>query len=118
MTAAFTLNALSHVNSVAGLDFDERGWRHCVEYEREAMRIVTFLEAVAPQRVSLLPSEVGAAGGREVRSFAAGERIFVEQSRKFNRVLMQRLAESAGLVLTRCWGDDDYLVVELRNGAT
>ena len=61
MTAAFTVNALRHVNAVAGLDFDWRhGWRHAARYVDAERAIVTHVHAVGPQ-VVLVPGVSGAA---------------------------------------------------------
>ena len=38
-TAAFTLNARSHANRVAGLDFDESQWRHEAVYDEVRVRV-------------------------------------------------------------------------------
>jgi uncharacterized SAM-dependent methyltransferase len=44
VTAAFTINALRHVNRVAGLDFDWRdGWCHEAKYSHDERAIVTHL---------------------------------------------------------------------------
>ena len=112
LTAAFTLNALRHVNQIAGLDFDwEHGWRHVAEYDQETMAIITHVEAVTPQ---VLCRGEGAAKQR-LRSFEVGQRIFVEQSRKFSREAVERLAAASGLSVARHWAakDEWHLVVEL-----
>ena len=52
ITAAFTLNALRHVNRIASLDFDwAHGWRHVAVYDEEREAIVTHVEALGPQTV-------------------------------------------------------------------
>ncbi|CAE8710788.1 unnamed protein product [Polarella glacialis] len=107
ITAEFTLNALLHVNELAGLNFSVHGWRHVAEYDRASSTIQTYVEAVGPQTVL-------DAQGRTVRSFKSGERIFMEQSRKFNTAGILHLSEAAGLALTRQWMSDDYMIVELR----
>ena len=108
-TAAFTLNALAHVNRVAGVDFDwEGGWRHVAEYDAALRAIVTHVEAVGPQEVRTT------ADGALLRRWADGDRIFVEQSRKFDKPTIARLA-AAGLALGRTWAADAdaYLLIEL-----
>ena len=109
-TAAFTLNALAHVNRVAGVDFDwEGGWRHVAEYDAALRAIVTHVEAVGPQEVRTT------ADGALLRRWADGDRIFVEQSRKFDKPTIARLATAAGLALGRTWAADAdaYLLIEL-----
>ena len=50
--------------------------------------------------------EEGAAGAI-VRTYQEGERIFVEQSRKFDAPSLERLCRSAGLFTRRTWSDTD-----------
>lgn len=107
VTAAFTLNILSCVNRLAGLDFCESGWKHVAEYDEESRSILTHVEAVRPQSVH---NE----NGQLLRTFEQGDRIFVERSVKFELSDISRLAEEAGLVATRHWSSNDYLIVELR----
>ena len=114
MTAAFTLNALRHVNSLAGLDFDwRRGWKHVAEYRHAERAIVTHIEAVGRQVVTAAP--LGASCGGFARTFANGERIFVEQSRKFDLQAISDLGTASGLCAARHWHSHDgyHLVVEL-----
>lgn len=110
-TAAFTLNALSHVNTVAGTDFQPSAWRHVADYDEDKKAIVTHVEAISPQLLTV-PSD-GGGGRRELRRFASGERIFMEQSRKFGQPVIQSLAQAAGMHLARSWSSDDYLICEL-----
>lgn len=113
-TAAFTLNALSHVNDITGTDFDTADWRHVAEYDAASTSVFTHVEARRAVVLSV-PAEGG--GRRELRRFAAGERVFVEQSRKFSEEETRRLAEAAGLRLSRSWASDDYLIAELVRGS-
>ncbi|EOD37585.1 hypothetical protein EMIHUDRAFT_252031 [Emiliania huxleyi CCMP1516] len=113
-TAAFTLNALSHVNDITGTDFDTADWRHVAEYDAASTSVRTHVEARRAVVLSV-PAEGG--GRRELRRFAAGERVFVEQSRKFSEEETRRLAEAAGLRLSRSWASDDYLIAELVRGS-
>lgn len=106
-TAAFTLNALTHVNRVAGFDFDEAQWRHDAIYDSKCSAIITHVEA----RVDVT---VHSAEGKPLRSFKAGEKIFMEQSRKFNETFIKNYAKSADLEPSRIWTDSHYLIVELR----
>ena len=129
VTAAFTLNALAHVNRVLGLDFDVTAWKHCAEYDEATCRIVTHVEALESQDLHQTTlkgqgrhQEKGASadaaqgpGGERalVRAFAAGDRIFMEQSRKFDPASVAALAARAGLATRREWGTDDYVIFEL-----
>ena len=47
------------------------------------------------------------ATGTIVRTYQDGERIFVEQSRKFDSPSLERLCRSAGLFTRRTWSDTD-----------
>ncbi len=187
VTAAFTLNALRHVNRVAGLDFDWRaGWYHEARYSMDERAIVTHLVARGEQTVreaapdgqgalvrtfqdgaprpaslrtrpassnlclclSLSPSlslslsrplspppplslpppslslpllSVSLYRPTPARSglrrpplrlvarlpLRAGERLFVEQSRKFDAASLDRLCRAAGLYTRRTWTDAD-----------
>lgn len=111
ITAEFTLNALVHVNRVAGLDFRTSGWKHVAAYDQTRSAIVTHVEAVGPQTVH-------DAAHRVVRKFKSGDRIFIEQSRKFSVASVSRLAAVAGLALSRQFVSDDYIIVELRRNQT
>mgnify|MGYP003685356669 CR=1 FL=1 len=110
-TAAFTLNALSHLNCIAGTDFVQSGWRHVAEYDIPTTSIITHVEALAPQVVTI-PSRDGS-GRIELRRFSTGDRIFVEQSRKFSEQSIRRLAGAAGMRVERYWASEDYLICEL-----
>lgn len=111
VTAAFTVNALAHVNRVAKFDFSTNGWKHVAEYDPARSSIVTHVEAVSEQKVC-------DPAGRVVRTFKSGDRIFMEQSRKFSVDGVSQLAHNAGLVLSRKWLNDDYLIVEMRRDQT
>lgn len=119
VTALFTLNALRHVNSVAGLDFDwEHGWKHVAVYDPERRAIVTHVEALRDMDVHRCVGN-GDDGQQQqrvlVRSFAKGERIFMETSRKFDHCSLASLAVVGGLQARRVWAaeDEHYLLVEL-----
>ena len=72
------------------------------------LRLRPHVQAVGAQRVR-------SRDGQILRVFAPGERIFMEQSRKFSLEAMQRLAAGAGLELARHWTNRDkyHLIVEL-----
>lgn len=97
VTAAFNLNALYHLNRVAGSDFDPLQWRHVARFDAEASRIEMHLEARAAV-------DVHWPGG--TRRFAAGERILTEYSCKYRRGDFAALLADAGFTPVRCWSDD------------
>ena len=94
VTAAFNLNALRHLNSAIGTDFDPRQWRHVAFYDETEGRIEMHLEARQPLVVRWPGAE---------RRFAAGERIHTENSYKYTRrrlrlaAARRRLSPAAGL---------------------
>ena len=108
ITARFTLNALTHVNNVAGLNFEVSKWKHVVEYDKDTARIITHVEALSTQ--SLMKS----GSSNELRRFEQGDRIYIEQSRKFSEAKMHQYAGAVGLNLSRRWSNGDFLIVELR----
>ena len=110
VTAAFTLNALRHVNGLASLDFNWRdGWRHDAVYSMSERGVVTHVQAVGIQTVS-------SADGAFSRTYADGERIFVEQSRKFDLDDISRIGSHARLRVSASWTSHDgyHLIVDLR----
>ena len=96
VTAAFNRNALLHLNSRFGFDFDLDGYTHRGFYNAAEGRIEMHLEARSPQVVHL--------GGRE-RRFAAGERIHTENSYKYDRPQFEALLRDAGFAEVRAWSD-------------
>jgi L-histidine N-alpha-methyltransferase len=97
VTAAFNLNALSHVNQLIGSDFNPDDWRHVAFFNREASRIEMHLEA----RADLLVHWRG--GGRR---FRRGERIHTENSYKYDIEGFARLLDKAGFRHTVAWTDE------------
>ncbi|HEX3140685.1 MAG TPA: L-histidine N(alpha)-methyltransferase, partial [Rhizobacter sp.] len=97
VTAAFNLNALTHINRLIGSDFDLAGWKHVAFFNREASRIEMHLEAVADVRVNW------PGGGR---SFARGERIHTENSYKYEIEGFAQLLDEAGFHRTVAWTDE------------
>ena len=72
VTAAFTINALRHINRTAALDFDWRhGWRHEARYVPHEAAVVTTLIALGEQTIRDT-SPTG--GARILRTFADGAR--------------------------------------------
>ena len=109
ITAAFTLNVLRHINAIAGLDFDWKygGWRHSAIYIPHERSIITHVQANGTQTIHTQDGQI-------VRTYVDGERIFVEQSRKFDIQDMTDYAKQTGLRLHRRWqsNDDYHLIVE------
>jgi uncharacterized SAM-dependent methyltransferase len=66
----------------------------------------TVRQTTTTTRAEEEEEEEGAAGAI-VRTYQEGERIFVEQSRKFDAPSLERLCRSAGLFTRRTWSDTD-----------
>jgi len=110
ITAAFTLNALRHINTIANLDFDYQygGWKHSALYSQCERSVITHVVANGMQTIHTTQD------GEIVRTYNDGEVIFVEQSRKFDVHDMKEYAKQTGLQLQRKWQmkDDYHLIVE------
>jgi len=107
ITAEFTLNSLSHVNRIAGLDFDTDKFRHVATYDEDQKAILTYVESLEDQIVKT-------DDGKSVLKLQKEDRIFMEQSRKFSSEMMRELGAQSGLMATRTWTTDDgcHLIVE------
>jgi L-histidine N-alpha-methyltransferase len=97
ITAQFTLNLLRRLNRDVGSDFDLEAFAHRARYVAAEGRIVTTLESLREQEVTV--------EGRRFR-FAAGERMQVEQSQKYTDARIATLAAEAGLRVVAGWNDD------------
>ena len=53
VTAAFNLNALTHLNRVAGADFEVSGFSHVARFDEASSRIEMLLEATRPMRLNV-----------------------------------------------------------------
>jgi len=96
VTAAFNLNALSHVNALLGSDFDLRDWRHCGFFDPELSRVEMHVE-------TRLEVDVTWPGG--ARHFEAGERIHTENSYKYRLEDFSLMLQRAGFRNVRSWTD-------------
>jgi dimethylhistidine N-methyltransferase len=97
VTAAFSLNALNHVNALIGSNFDTRDWRHRARYEKKRSRVELHLEAKRDVLVAWT-------GGS--RRFYDGERIHMENSYKYVPGDFRQLLNRAGFAQVRSWTDD------------
>ena len=96
VTAAFNLNALSHINAVLGSDFDLRDWRHCGFFDPGLSRVEMHVE-------TRLEVEVNWPGGS--RRFEAGERIHTENSYKYSVEEFGALLRRTGFHNVTAWTD-------------
>lgn len=100
ITAQFNLNAMSHINALAGTDFDLSLFHHVAFYNEQAGRIEMHLESQIDQLVWLADEHI---------SLAQGERILTEYSYKYTLEGFSELAAQAGLALQHYWTDDENL---------
>ncbi len=97
VTAAFNLNALSHLNQLIGSDFDLQQWQHCAFFNNAESRIEMHLVAATDTLVRW-------PGG--ARSFARGERIHTENSYKYRIEDFVELLKRAGFCRAQVWTDE------------
>jgi dimethylhistidine N-methyltransferase len=98
VTAAFNLNALRHLNDLAGTDFDLRDWRHVAAFDPVHSRIQMHLQARRALTVCWPDGQ---------RRFAADERIHTENSYKWTPASFEALLRDAGFARVRRWSDAD-----------
>ena len=98
VTSAFNLNVLARINRELGGNFDLRAFRHHAYYNQTGGRIEIYIESLLDQtvRIEKLDLEV---------QFTAGELIHTENSYKFDKSGIQRLAGQTGFELSRTWLD-------------
>ena len=96
VTAAFTLNMLTHLNRVAWTNFDTSAFRHDARYDAAAGRIETNLVSLVDQTVKL----AGVAF-----KFSGGEKMLVEYSHKYALDEVELLATQANMKVVHVWTD-------------
>lgn len=98
VTSAFNLNVLARINRELGGTFDLRAFKHRAFYNEAAGRIEIYIESLFTQRVRIEKLDL------EVE-FAAGELIHTENSYKYDRAGIARLANETGFEHARTWLD-------------
>ncbi len=106
VTAAFNRNVLTHINRVAGGNFDLNEWRHVAHFDREQSRIDMHLEAKHDTVVQFTHAAVQQNGDPATRHFEAGERIHTEHSYKWQRGDFEALLRGAGFAQVQTWTDE------------
>jgi len=98
VTSAFNLNVLARINRELGGTFDLRKFRHRAFYNEAVGRIEIYIESRFKQsvRVDKLDLEV---------EFAPGELIHTENSYKYDKAGIEKLAGDTGFKLSRTWLD-------------
>lgn len=102
MTAQFNLNLLARINRELGGRFDLEAFRHQAIYNEGEERIELYLVSVRAQRVRIEALDLDV-------SFAAGERIHMENSYKYSAAEIAALADAAGLHRLAEWRDPEAL---------
>lgn len=100
VTAEFNLNILQHLNREYGADFDAAGFEHQAFFNEQQSCIQMFLVSQREQSVRI---------NGDVVNFVEGEKIHTENSHKYTREQVVRLAASAGFSNVRDWTDKDEL---------
>ena len=98
VTAAFNLNVLARINRELGGTFDLRAFQHRAFYNEAVGRVEIYIESTREQTVAISQLEM------EVQ-FVEGEQIHTENSYKYDRNDIARLASATGFVRGRTWLD-------------
>lgn len=98
VTSAFNLNVLARINRELAGTFDLRSFQHRAFYNEEIGRIEIYIESLVNQRVRIEKLDL------EVE-FAAGELIHTENSYKYDKAGIAKLAAQTGFELSRTWLD-------------
>ena len=98
VTAAFNLNVLARINRELGGTFDLHNFRHRAFYNETLGRIEIYIESLVEQRVRIEKLDL------EV-DFGAGELIHTENSYKYDKAGIERLAVATNFELSRTWLD-------------
>jgi L-histidine N-alpha-methyltransferase len=95
---AVNLNVLARINRELAGTFDLRSFQHRAFYNEEIGRIEIYIESLVNQRVRIEKLDL------EVE-FAAGELIHTENSYKYDKAGITKLAAQTGFELSRTWLD-------------
>ena len=101
VTAAFNLNVLNVVNTLADADFQPDRFSHQAFYNVEHSRIEMHLISKIKQTVTIGASAV---------LFEQGESLHTENSYKYSLESFAELAATTGLQVQRSWCDDEQLL--------
>ena len=98
VTSAFNLNVMARINRELGGTFDLRAFKHRAFYNEAMSRIEIYIESLFKQRVRIDKLEL------EVE-FDMGELIHTEDSYKYDRESIAKLANETGFECSRTWLD-------------
>ncbi|MGH2575948.1 MAG: L-histidine N(alpha)-methyltransferase [Ignavibacteria bacterium] len=100
-TAKFNLNLLSRINTELNADFDLNNFKHVAYYNESQNRVEMYLESLKNQEVKINKIT-------ETVKFREGERIHTENSYKFTDEMIEELASSANLKVSKTWKDEKH----------
>ncbi|WP_432806005.1 L-histidine N(alpha)-methyltransferase [Geitlerinema calcuttense] len=98
ITAEFNLNLLNHLNRRFQANFDLSLFEHWAFYNEDARQIEMHLRSLKDQVIHLRELQIEA-------TFAAGETLRTEISRKFELQQMQAYLQAKGLKTLKYWTD-------------
>jgi L-histidine N-alpha-methyltransferase len=98
VTSAFNLNVLARINRELRGTFDLRSFRHRAFYNEAKGRIEIYIESLVDQRVRIEKLDL------EI-DFAQGELIHTENSYKYDKTGIAKLAADTGFTLSHTWLD-------------
>lgn len=98
VTSAFNLNVLARINRELGGNFDLRSFKHHARYNEEVGRIEIYIQSLKDQRVRIEKLDLDV-------DFRAGELIHTENSYKYNRDGIEKLAVNTDFQRIRTWLD-------------
>ena len=104
----FNLNLLERINRELGGDFDKSKFKHVPEYDESEGIALSYLESTEDQIVQIQYLE-------KSFSFAKGEKMHTEISRKYDDEIIERIIMDSGLKIEKVFTDrkkyfSDYLL--------
>lgn len=99
ITAEFNLNILSRINRELSADFKVDNFKHKAIFNEEKSRIEMYLESLAEMSVELKKID-------EKITLRKGELIHTENSYKFNKKMINDLAEKSGMIFSDYYKDE------------
>src|SRR4029450_5226757 len=98
VTSAFNLNVLARINRELNGTFDLRAFRHRAFYNEAIGRIEIYIESLVNQQGRIEKLDVTV-------EFAEGELIHTENSYKYDKAGIEKLAAATDFKLSRTWLD-------------
>ena len=99
ISAAFNLNMLQHLNWRFGGNFDLTQFRHVAFYNERERQVELYIESLIDQTVTLQALDLPV-------SFAEGERLFSEISRKFDTAVLTAELSAFDLAVSNIFTDE------------